>query len=59
MMPTITYQVAKEEIEKRRPLLPEAGPRPAEYRLRYGYDEDEKFDDPNSLFWRGVWITVF
>jgi hypothetical protein len=39
---------------------PMSKPRPMLVAWRTHEDDDfERLDDPNSLFWRGVWMAVF
>ncbi len=45
---------------ERRPVAPMTGIKPAPAKIRKPATDDcERLDDPNSLFWRGVWMTVF
>ncbi|AWI61097.1 hypothetical protein V3589_00685 [Sinorhizobium fredii] len=59
MMLIIRKPVTEEEIEERRELQLEARPRRARDQSPNRADEREDLDDPNSLFWRGVWMIVF
>ncbi|WP_167333583.1 hypothetical protein [Sinorhizobium arboris] len=39
---------------------PVTGRKPVPAKItRPATDDCERLDDPNSLFWRGVWMTVF
>jgi hypothetical protein len=43
-----------------RPVPPSTGIEPAPAKIRKPSTDDcERLDDPDSLFWRGVWMTVF
>ncbi|PDT50247.1 hypothetical protein [Sinorhizobium fredii] len=59
MMLIIRKPVTEVEIEERRELQSEARPRRARGQSSCRVDEREDLDDPNSLFWRGVWMIVF
>ncbi|WOS65115.1 hypothetical protein [Sinorhizobium fredii] len=59
MMLIIRKPVTEEEVEERRELQSEARPRRARDRSPCRVDEREDLDDPEWLFWRGVWVIVF
>ncbi|MHC2492836.1 hypothetical protein ACVII0_006690 [Sinorhizobium meliloti] len=43
-----------------RPVPPANDRKPASAKIRKPATDDcERLDDPSSLFWRGVWMTVF
>ncbi|WEX73824.1 hypothetical protein PYH37_001167 [Sinorhizobium numidicum] len=50
---------AEEEIEKRVKTAPDPRPEAAKIRKKRPEDEREDLNRPDSLFWRGVWMTVF
>jgi hypothetical protein len=50
-----------EAEHEERPRRPTADPKatPVKFRKIVDGDDREDLDDPSSLFWRGVWMTVF
>ncbi|WP_026621413.1 hypothetical protein [Ensifer sp. WSM1721] len=48
-----------EHEERRRPTAADPKATPVKFRKLVDGDDGEDLDDPNSLFWRGVWMTVF
>lgn len=45
--------------ERPRPGAGEQRATPVKFRKLVDGADAEDLDDPNSLFWRGVWMTVF
>lgn len=42
------------------PVRPKLGGKPAPATIRKAATDDrESLDDPDSLFWRGIWMTLF